>query len=84
MTRKATSRLAILTVLAALASTAVAPAQTVVAPVDWEHAGVYGPYYPWDFRPPCQFHYYYACWADPYGRPQCGCRPGLGFYLNRY
>jgi hypothetical protein len=35
-------------------------------------------------RPACPYRYYYACWSDPYGRPHCGCRPGLGYYLFRF
>ncbi len=35
-------------------------------------------------RPACPYRYYYACWSDPYGRPQCGCWPGIGFYLFRF
>ncbi len=35
-------------------------------------------------RPACPYRYYYACWSDPYGRPHCGCRPGIGFYLFRF
>ncbi len=35
-------------------------------------------------RPACPYRYYYACWSDPYGRPQCGCRPGIGYYLFHF
>jgi hypothetical protein len=35
-------------------------------------------------RPACPYRYYYACWSDLYGRPHCGCRPGIGFYLFRF
>ncbi len=35
-------------------------------------------------RPACPYRYYYACWSDPYGRPHCGCRPGIGYYLFRF
>jgi hypothetical protein len=41
--------------------------------------GYYGAY-----RPACPERYYFACWFDPYGRQQCGCRPGLAYYLFRY
>ncbi len=35
-------------------------------------------------RPACPYRYYYACWSDAYGRPHCGCRPGIGYYLFRF
>jgi hypothetical protein len=36
------------------------------------------------YRPACPELYYFTCWADPYGRNHCGCRPGFAYYYFRF
>ncbi len=67
------------------AAAAISVAQDAVSYT--QRAGYYyydGDGYYYGHRPASPYRYYYTCWSDPYGRPHCGCRPGIGYYLFRF